>query len=221
MDRFQLRTTGKLIGGGIVIMPLFFSFSFAQVGGMIRPESVLSLIRKNYNSESSLSTQFALTIFWNVREKQEKKKGSICLAAGNRFRVQAKGESWVSNGQTFWNYSPSSQQVVIKRLTDVDQSSLPSQIFSRYLTVFHFREKEDRDGTAELSWNNDTASGPYTSILLWTHGQTGRIDRCVMTDHNGNTFSYVFSGTVFDRNFSKETFEFAIPKSARIVDMRD
>ena len=221
MDQSQLRTTGQLIAGGIALMPLLFSFSFAQVDATARPESVLSLIRKNYSPESSLSTQFALTIFWNVRERQEKTKGNICLATGNRFRVQADGESWVSNGQTFWNYSPGSQQVVIKRLADVDQSSLPSQIFNRYLIEFHFRAKEDRDGIVELSWNNDTASGPYTSILLRTHGQTGLIDRCVMTDHNGNTFTYVFSGTQFGRNFSKETFEFAIPKSAHIVDMRN
>ncbi len=221
MKRFLLRKSLKPIIGGIFFMPLLFSFSFAQVAGTALSESVLPLIRKNYTPESSLSAQFTLTIYWNVREKQEKKKGSVILAPGNRFRVRTDGESWVSDGQTFWDYSPSSQQVVIKRLADVDRSSLPSQIFSRYLTEFHFREKEGRDGAIELSWNNDTAGGPYASIKLRTHGRTGRIDGCVLTDHNGNTYTYVFSGTQFGGNFSRETFEFKIPKSTRIVDMRN
>ncbi len=202
-------------------MPFAFSCCRAQAAGTAPSGSTLALIRKYYNPESSLSAQFSLTIFWSVREKQEKKKGSITLAAGNRFRVQTDVETWVSDGSTFWDYAPASKQVVIKRLADVDRSSLPSQIFSRYLTEFHFQESDRRDGVVQLSWKNDSADAPYASIRLWVREQAGRIERCVMTDRNGNTFTYVFSGTVFGRNFSRETFEFAIPKSARIVDMRN
>jgi outer membrane lipoprotein-sorting protein len=221
MNWYLLRKYLTPMIGGMVFLPLFLSFSFAQTAGTAHPESVLALIRKNYSPENSLSTQFSLTIFWSVRENQEKKKGSIVLAAGNRFRVEADRETWVSDGTTFWDYTPASQQVVIRRLADVGPSSYPSQIFTRYLTAFHFQEQDRRNGVVRLSGKNDSADAAYASIQLWAQEQSGRIDRCVLTDQSGNTFTYVFSDTRFGRNFSRETFEFAIPKSARIVDMRN
>ncbi len=221
MNRYIVRHYLIPIIGGMVFMPFIFSISFAQAEGTAGPESLLSLIRKNYSPESSLSAQFSLTLFWSVREKQEKKRGSIALAAGNRFRIETDGETWVSDGSTFWDYTPASKQVAIKRLADVDRSSLPSQIFTRYLTEFHFQEADKHNGLVELTAKDDAADAAYASIQLWAQEQTGRIDRCRMTDQSGNTFTYVFSGTRFGRNFSRETFEFAIPKSARIVDMRN
>ena len=221
MDIFPIRACTTILLSCLLMLPLMASPAGAQKTDNSSAASVLLLIRKNYNPESALSARFTLTIFWNVREKHEKTRGTIALAAGNRFRVQTDAETWVSNGQTFWDYTPGSGQAVIKRLSDVDQSSLPSQLFSRYLSELHFQETASRGGIAELSWRSDSTGTPFASIAIRARVQSGRIEECVMTDHEGNTFTYVFSATEFGRNFSRETFEFAIPKSARIVDMRN
>jgi outer membrane lipoprotein carrier protein len=221
MDIFPIRARTSLLLSCLLLLPLMASPAGAQNPDKSSAGSVLPIIRKNYNPESALSTRFTLTIFWSVREKREITKGTIALAPGNRFRVQTDAETWVSNGQTFWDYTPGSGQAVIKRLADVDQSSLPSQLFSRYVAELHFQETAQRGGFAELSWQSDSAKTPYASITIRARVQSGRLEQCVMTDHEGNTFTYVFSATEFGRKFSRETFEFAIPKSARIVDMRN
>src|SRR5271157_1635664 len=100
---------------------------------------LLSLLRKNYNPETPLATKFSLTIYWSVREKEEKKKGTIELAPGDRFRITVGSETFVSNGETFWQYSPKTNQVVVKKLADVDRAALPSRILDRSIAAYPFR----------------------------------------------------------------------------------
>jgi outer membrane lipoprotein-sorting protein len=71
-----------------------------------------------------------------------------------------------------------------------------------------------------LGWKSDSAKAPYRAIDVWTSAKSGAITKCVMTDQNDNTFTYTFTKTVFGKNISKEEFEFAIPTTARVVDMR-
>ncbi len=182
---------------------------------------LLTLLRKNYNPETPLSTKFSLTIYWSVREKEEKKLGRIVLAPGDKFRVTVGGETFVSNGKTFWHYSAQANQAVVKGLADVDRATLPSQIFARSIAVYPFREQERKKNTVLFAWKGDSAGAPYTAIRLWVQETSGQITRCVMTDHNDNTFTYIFSATAFGKKYSKETFEFAVPENARTVDMRN
>ena len=181
---------------------------------------LLSLLRKNYNPETPLSTKFSLTIYWSVREKEEKKKGMIELAPGDRFRITIGSETFVSNGETFWQYSPKTNQVVVKRLADVDRTALPSRILDRSIAEYPFREVERKKDLVQLAWKSDSADAPYSHIVVWVQEEAGTISRCVMTDRNDNTFTYVFSATTIGKNIPRERFEFEQPKSARIVDMR-
>jgi len=181
---------------------------------------LLSLLRKNYSPETALSAKFALTIYWSVREKKETKKGRIILAPGDRFRVTVDKETFVSDGETFRQYSAGTNQLVVKRLADVDRSTLPSQIFARCLAAYPFRVVERKKGLARFAWTSDSAGTPYKEIRVEVQEKARRITRCVLTDNNGNTFTYDFTATVFGETFPKGRFAFDVPKNARIVDMR-
>jgi outer membrane lipoprotein-sorting protein len=202
----------------LILVALFSPFADSTA---ITLSPLLSLIRKNYNPETPLSTKFSLTIYWSVREKEEKKQGRIILAPGDRFRVTVGGETFVSNGETFWHYSVGASQATIKQLAAVDRATLPSQIFARYIAAYSFRELERKKGVVQLAWKCDSGGAPYSAIRLEAEETSGRIIRCVMTDRNNNTFTYVFTGTTFGKKYAQETFEFTIPKDARIVDLRN
>jgi outer membrane lipoprotein-sorting protein len=181
---------------------------------------LLSLLRKNYSPDIPLSTKFTLAIYWSVREKEEKKKGSICLSPGDKFRITAGGETFVSDGATFWHYSAGSNQVIIRKLADVDRSTLPSQIFTRYVAALPFREAERKKGAVRFVWKSDTGGEQYKEIQVTVQEADRRITRCVLTDNNGNRFTYVFTATVFGERIPRERFAFNVPKNARVVDMR-
>lgn len=209
----------RLLGLGLIILNLAVSSVHSDTTATtVSP--LLSLLRKNYNPETPLSAKFSLTIYWSVREKEEKKKGTIILAPGDRFRITLGSETFVSNGETFWQYSPTTNQVVVKRLADVDRTALPSRILDRSIAGYPFREVERKKDLVRLAWKSDSAGAPYSHIVVWVQETDGTISRCVMTDRNENTFTYVFSATTFGKNISKERFEFELPKNARIIDMR-
>ena len=221
---------------------------------------LLSLLRSNYSPGTALSTKFTLTIYWNVREKEEKKKGRIWLAPGDRFRVEIDNETFVCDGGTFRHFSAGTNQLagtnpesvdrayhrvvsgaiagrvrlskgmaavsagtnqlVVRRLADVDRSTLPSQIFAKYVASFPFSEVERKKGTAVFAWRCDSGETRYREIRITADEKGRRITRCVCTDHNGNTFTYDFKATVFGGKQPKERFEFDAPEDARVVDMR-
>lgn len=181
---------------------------------------LFSLLRKNYSPDVPLSTKFTLTIYWSVREKAEKKKGRIWLAPGDRFRVTFDRETLASDGETFRQYSAGTNQFVVRRLADVDRDALPSQLFARYLAAYPFRETGRENGIVTFSWNSDSAEAQYREIRMTVHEKSRRITGCVMTDRNGNTFTYTFSATVFGEKSPKGRFTLDVPKNARVVDMR-
>jgi outer membrane lipoprotein-sorting protein len=182
--------------------------------------TLMTLVRNNYNPSRSVSTKYTLAIFWSVREKEEKRQGSIALSPGDRFSITSGDESFVSNGSTYWHYNAKARQVTLKRLADVDLSMLPSQLFARFIVSCQFTKERSVKGLAELVWTSDSSNAPYRSIRVWVRENDGRIEKCVMTDSNGNTFTYTFTTTRLGASLPKETFEFTIPKSARVVDLR-
>ena len=195
--------------------------SFAGSDTAISPSPLLSLVRKNYNPQTPFETKLNLTIYWSVREKEEKKQGSILLAPGDRFRVTVGNDTYVSDGTTLWTYNSRANQVVIKPLADVDLSIHPSRLFVTYIGRCLFREQELNDGVAKLSWKSDSSSAAYTSMVVWVQVKTGSITKCIMTDRNKNLFTYIFTGTVFGKKAPKGAFDFVIPNNAQVVDTRE
>jgi outer membrane lipoprotein-sorting protein len=209
-----------LIGIFSAAMAIAAGPSFAGSDATISPSSLLALVRRNYNQETSIESKLTQTIYWSVREKEERKQGSIILAPDDCFRVTVGSETYVSNGKTIWTYNSRANQVVIRNLADVDLAHHPSRLLTAYVEAYPFREKGRTGGTAQLSWSSDTSSAVYTSIRLWVEIKTGTITKCVLTDRNKNLFTYTFANTAFGRKVSKEAFDFVIPKNAQVVDSR-
>jgi outer membrane lipoprotein-sorting protein len=210
--------TSSAVRRGIAAFLLFCAAASVCAGDAASP--VLAAMSRKYNPAVPFSTKFTLTISWAVREKQEKKQGSIALAPGEKFRVTAGKETYVSNGSALWTANASTNQVVIKPLAALETKFLPSQIFSKYIVACPFREQERKNGIALFVWKSDSANVPYPAVRLWVREKSGEICRCEMVDRNDNRFDYTFTGTVFNATFSKQEFEFAVPKNARIVDLR-
>jgi outer membrane lipoprotein-sorting protein len=102
----------------------------------------------------------------------------------------------------------------------VDVSLLPSQLFARFIVSCPFKQVRSERGVAELEWTSDSTGAPYRSIVVKVKEKDGRIAACVLIDRNGNSFTYTFTATTLGKKIPGRTFEFAIPKSARIVDLR-
>jgi outer membrane lipoprotein-sorting protein len=180
--------------------------------------SIMALIRKQYNPNMTLQTQFDLDIFWSIREKTEHKSGSITIAPQNKFRVEINGELFISNGQQYWNYNKKVSQVTIDDVQNIDISSLPSQLLQTYLTQYTYVEKGSSGSDIILEWTKDSADkSVYTAIKIWANRSTGIISKLETTDRNSNISTYTFRKTIFGGKIPKGEFNFEVPKNAQVL----
>lgn len=189
---------------------------------MAMKPAVISLIEKKYNQNSTIQSQFDLTIFWSVREKSEHKTGTMIIAPQNKFRIELNDEVFVSNGDRYWYYNSKTAQVTIENVKKIDVSSLPSNLLQKYLTEYNYSEKEKTGSVVVLEWNKEpNENSVYTSIEIWAEEKTGVIKKIQITDRNSNVNTYTFRRTIFGGKISGKIFDFKVPKNAQVLNNYD
>jgi Outer membrane lipoprotein-sorting protein len=185
----------------------------------------MKTVRALYSEKTPVETMFDLHILWKVREKEESKSGKLCYAPGDKFRVELGTASWVCNGQTYWEATRDGNnvQVVIKRAADIDLSMHPSQVLHMYLAKFVFRLKEQQGPKTIVEWKADSLSETTQTsrIDLTIDSKQGTITALDIVDKNGNESDYRFKKTKTPAHLPDRTFDYAIPKGASVLDMRN
>lgn len=182
---------------------------------------IMKKIRQNYNPDSSIKLEFDLSIFWSVREKTDKKSGSLILCPGNKFSVTIGDEQHISNGKKYWHYSRKASQVTIENIKTINVSSLPSGILQQFLTKNKFTQKADSGSIKVLECAADTAKpSSYKSIILWAD-KKGIITKLQTRDKNDNINTYTFHKSILNARVSSEAFEFHVPKNVQVLNNYD
>ena len=199
------------------------AFAPAHAQTKAQEPAVMSLLRKNYSGVGAVTAAFDLSIYWSVREREEKKSGELLIAPGDRFKVTLGKEVFVCDGKTYWQYSEKNAQVVIHNFSDIDASTLPSKLLSSFLSTRAFTQKQSVGGTAELVWSGGAgaADDGYTAITVVIEEKSGVIKTLKLTDENENVHTYTFKKTAFDKPPKNDVFRFNAPKGVEVVDMRD
>jgi outer membrane lipoprotein-sorting protein len=185
----------------------------------------MAVLRKNYSGNNAVTAAFDLSIYWNVREKEEKKSGELLIAPGNKFKVTLGKEAFISDGKTFWQYSEKNSQVIVRNFSDIDETTVPSRFLLSFLSNHAFAEKQRSGSTVELFWDGKGKSGgvegDYTSITAVVDEKAGTIKTLKLTDKNENIHTYTFKKTAFDKPPKDDTFQFKPSKNINVLDMRE
>jgi outer membrane lipoprotein-sorting protein len=201
-----------------------FFFVFALTAAAEEP-AIMKTVRAMYNAKTSLESRFDLHIFWKVREKEETRSGKIFFAPGDKFRVEFGPTVWVCNGETYWQCEKDDRgtQVVIKRLAEVNTGMLPSHILSTYVAAYRYRLKVETEKSAVVEWTADSLAGQAeaTGIRISIEKKSGKIMSLFIIDKSGNESTYTFKKTKFPAKLPEKTFDYAPPKGASILDMRN
>lgn len=203
------------------VFVLYIILSILQTSLYAQENAVISALKKKYNEKTPLELTFDLDIFWKVREKHEKKSGSLHLMPGDKFRLAIGSTEWISDGHTYWQYNEKTSQVIIKSLLDVDLSMHPSQVIKTYLG-YSYKVKSDDAKQAVLTWStaDPDRKKTYKAITLWVNKKKNTIEKIRAVDKNGNESTYTFKKTEAGVQFPSTLFEFEVPKGVDILDTR-
>jgi outer membrane lipoprotein-sorting protein len=181
---------------------------------------LLTQLKKTYSTESTIKADVQLKVWWQVREKEETKKGSLLITSQDKFRITLGNEVYVSDGATVYQYHSVTKLLQIKNLRDIDRSMLPSYVITSFINSYPLKESSRNDKETVLAWKADTsAHSPYKSIEISVDTKN-----CMkvlkLIDNNENVFIYTFTKTEFGGTVPKGAFEFETPSDAQINDAR-
>jgi outer membrane lipoprotein-sorting protein len=179
----------------------------------------MAAVAQKYSARSAFETDFDLTIYWAVREKQEKRTGKIYVAPGERFWVESGASVWISNGVTLWQYGKTKNQVIVRPLQEVDLSLLPSRLMARYLTAARYRTLLDSADRCVVAAEPDSASRTEDApqVTLTIDKKRNVVLQIVVADQDSNISTYVFKKTRFGVERPASFFNFTPPPGATVI----
>ncbi len=186
----------------------FMSPLFAQ-------KELTSLLKKIQNDPVKM--EFSLEIYWAIREKTEKKKGSLLLSGDENFDLTLEKSRWVSDGVTVWQYSENSGQLVIRNFFDMDFSLHPSTMFERFGSR-KFKEITENDITL-LRWSDDKDL-EYRKIDVVLSADKKSFESILFVDLDENESRYIFKKMQFLESIDESLFVMTTPKNAEVFDER-
>jgi len=177
-------------------------------GGIFANEKI-SRILERYTS-SPVEIDFEQRTYWAVRERENRVKGKIILAPGNKFNISVGRMNYVCDGETYWEFNNRQRQVVVRQVSEGVSSSLPTELL-KLLQGADFSEKSE--GFAV--WQ-DEYSLRYGFERVEIHYGNSLISRIVITDTDKNITTYIFERAVFLPSVDESIFNFVIPSGAQV-----
>ncbi len=150
-------------------------------------------------------------------------KGNLVTADSGRFRLQHAQGLVVCDGETVWQYFPSTKQVVIRSASEsnANGSGGAGGILLRFLQARATSAgKSGKDGTLRVVLDPGSVGESLDSLIL-TLSADGRTVRQVETqDPAGNRVSYALKSLRYDARPGRAAFTFKVPSGVETVDMR-
>jgi len=213
-------------GGRAAALPallLLLALPPAALAG--KGEDVIARVQKNFQSVQGLTVHFEMRHQGEGDALLAEEAGKLFLADQGRFRMEARSQTVVSDGETLWSYSPADNQVLIYRAAEAgDQVLTPRQI----LFDFPQRYRVEAVETAELAGRTadllimvpTDEADPTRQLRVWVDRNDGYPRRFIIEDLADNVTVFDFENYQAGQNLPEDTFRFAPPPGADVIDMR-
>lgn len=151
----------------------------------------------------------------------EEKTGSL-LVSGDKYKMNASGQTVICDGKTIWTYIKESNEVQINSLDNKDDALTPSKLLTSYNVNYKskiIRSVEPGVESVELIPN--TVKN-FTKAILGIDKVKKQIRSFTLFDKSGNTFTYKIKTFLTDTPVTTADFSFDEKKfpGVEVIDMR-
>ena len=194
-------------------------------GSIVCGQSGAEIIKKlqnRFNSISGFSANFSQTIFTSKDQSSNKTSGKFFYKRKNKFVVEMKNQTIISDGKTVWNYDARFKRVVISSAEDDPTSfSLERFIFEypKNCTSKEIKEVPAVPGEKEVELVPRTQDLEFKSVRLWT-GKDWMISRMEVIDPGGVRYFVELSDLSYNQKLPDSKFIYSPPQGIKIIDLR-
>jgi outer membrane lipoprotein-sorting protein len=148
---------------------------------------------------------------------------TLDLADGNRFRFRSPQVVAVSDGTTLRQWNASTNQLILRKASQLDAANLPSGLLQAALAgTEKFSTLENLDGKPARRLDLDVSKPPlskYAKATLWARESDLQPLRLEVETSDGSKTAWKLI-SLSRWKPSASDFEYAPPKGAEVVDMR-
>ncbi len=187
---------------------------------------VMAKVQRFYDRVKSYRARFSQVFLLRAQDEKQVRSGTVSLATGKRmsFRYDAPHEGRVvSDGKHI--------RVYIKADKTMYESKLEQSPYSAVFTFLEGKGRLMRDFDLRLidpqrkrsadGWIVEAtpreATPAYAKVVLYVDDETGRVDRILVLDAQGNSNRFVLDGAEVNGKLPAGEFRFTPPRGTKIV----
>lgn len=185
-------------------------------------DALLARLQTRYRSLSGLRAQFTQTM--QAEGAAAQTFSGTLTAQGNRYRVEAGPQVFVTDGRTTWMYDRRRNQVVVNRYVANQTAFSPTTFFGSAGQRFRVTNvRSTGSGAAQvhtLTLAPRSQSEMFQTVTLTMRNADNTVSRVEMQDANGTAMTYELRNLQLNPRIPASTFTFASPRGAEVVDLR-
>ena len=183
--------------------------------------ALLDEVSAKAKAYKSIKVDFSYTMI-NLKARINEEKVGTLFVAGDRYRMNAAGQTIICNGKTIWTYIAASNEVQINTLENKDEALTPSKLLTSYNSNLKSKIIKSTDAAVETVELIPNSSKNFTKAVLGIDKAKKQVRSFTLFDKSGNTFTYKIKSYVTDAPFVDSDFNFDAKKfpGVEIIDMR-
>ena len=188
-----------------------------------KASEILDQVSAKTKAYKSIRADFSYKMENAKAKINEEKQGTLMLS-GDKYRMQARGQTVICDGKTIWTYMPESNEVQVNSLDNKDEALTPSKLLSNYNTNFKSKILSDKNAdpnTAKIELVPNTVKN-FNRAVITVDKAKSQVKSFTIYDKNGNIFTYTITRFQTDLPVAASDFSFDAKKfpGVEVIDMR-
>jgi len=200
---------------------IFSLFLFSQLLFAQSANDILKKAQAKFNSITSFSSNFSQVIISPEGKVSAKDNGTFIYKRKNKFIVDQKRSTIVSNAESVWNYDKKNKKVVISTFYDDPTSFSIERFIFDYPALCRIKfikeESNDIEKVIQLIPKDDQLD--VKEIKIWFNNNY-LINRLEIVDLLDIRYSFNFTDIKENQEIPDSRFIFYPPKGIKIIDLR-
>ena len=203
-----------------ILIIIFSIFQLNSFGQDDISDEILKQLSANTKSYTFMDVDLDFNFINITQEINENQKGNIKIS-NNKFRLDLNEQIVISDDSTQWIYLKESNELQIMEFDSEDEMLSPNKLFTIYENGYknQYIELKDNNHIIDLF---PVESNEFKNIQLHINKDKIQLNKIILFDKNGGSFSYMITKFITNTNFDENIFKFNTEEypDLEIIDLR-
>jgi len=208
----------------LMLLLLVVFSSLQKLEAQDRSQDLSSQLAAKYESVETMKARFVQTATSSFLDEDEYFSGVLTFSQ-EKFRVETSSQTIITNGTTTWIHNRGERQVLINDYVE-DEGSFSLTTFLRQFDQEYESETDGQESLGGVMHDrlvlrplDDFSS--FQSVRLWVRKSDLIVTHLIVIDLNDVTMTFDLSEIQVNPELDPQEFEFEIPESVEIIDLRN